>query len=233
MTRTMNSQALVLLDRILGLSGSSSGEQYTTLDDGNVQQVIEISDIARRSLTPANTTGLFIATLQNRHEAATGLNRNPVDPYNLADTVTMAYRTNTWPVPVPRGFDIWLIDASVYTEGNATRLDWAELDLFTPTTHTAWAVRRDDMGTQEQIANDTAHLGIARWDTALPDSMTGVASVQRWATVNDEIRVSINRRLRRGTQINFKTFTNALYIDVNVDLTLGLFPEGLGQDVAT
>ena len=63
----MNSQALVLLDRMLGLSGSSSGEQYTTLDDGNVQQVVEISDIARRSLTPASSVGLFGMIMISSH----------------------------------------------------------------------------------------------------------------------------------------------------------------------
>lgn len=229
----MNSQALVLLDRILGLSGSASGEQYTTLDDGNVQQVIEISDIARRSLTPAATTGLFTARIKNTHEASTNLNTNPVDPYDLADTVTLSYRTNTWPTPVPRGFDVWLIAASVITEGTASRLDWAELDLHTPSTSQAFGVQRADLGTQVQLGNDVAHLGIARWDTVLPDTIITGVTVQRWATTNDEINVSINRRIRRGTEINFKTKVNALYIDVTVDLTLGLFPEGLGQDIVT
>ena len=233
MTRTMNSQALVLLDQMLGLSGPG-GEQYTTLDDGNVQQVIEISEIARRSLTPAGTAGIYSAICKNRAEGAAGLNDNVVDPYDLADSFTVDQDTNAWPTPVPRGFDVWLIDASVWTETNPSRVDWMELDLTVPSNHQAFFVTRDSMGTPDQGTNDLTHQGLVRWDTALDDdTVTGAATVIRWATENGTINASINKRIRRGTTINFKSHTNAQYVDCYVGLTLGLFPEGLGQDVVT
>ena len=90
------------------------------------------------------------------------------------------------------------------------------------------------MGTPTQGTNDITHQGIVRWDTALDDdTVTGAATVIRWATENGELNASINKRIRRGTTINFKTHTNALYVDCYLGITLGLFPEGLGQDVVT
>jgi len=235
MSRTMNSQALVLLDRMLGLSGPG-GEQYTTLDDGNVQQVLEISEVARRSLTPAGSGGVFTMRSRVQSTSNTGLLRNRIDPYNFTSQITggLTTRVNGYPTPVPRGFDVWLIGASAWSATPVDRLDWIQLDLTMPSSMCALNQTTVDNGTPIQAANDIAFNPLVRWDTVLPnDFVPGVTGVQVWATENGTTYIPLGMRLRRGTFIDTLCEVGAANISGFTTLTIGLFPEGLGQDIAT
>lgn len=228
----MNSQALALMDRILGLSGSSSGEQYTTLDDGNVQQVIEISPIARRSLTESGTTGIFDISFNNLHSGAS-LNSNPINPYNLEENVSLTSRVNIWPVPVPRGLDVWLIGANAMQVGTDTNVSWCQLLLTMPSTFQALYQRRSSMGVPIQITNDLSYHSLTRWDTLAPDDiLTSGSARYSFETENGEMYQHYGLRIRRGTTIDFITNTTGA-AEIDCHMIVGLFPEGLGQDVAT
>jgi hypothetical protein len=232
MSRTMNSQALVLLDRILGLSGPG-GEQYTTLDDGNVQQVLDIAAIARRSLTQAGSAGIYQLTMHATHDAGS-LSNMFLDPYNFGASVTLTSRTNSFPTPVPRGFDVWLIGASFSTDTNGTRLDWGQLSLQSPSSHMALNIAQTNMGGETQETNDLAWTHLARWDTIHTDDMiTGVVGRQLWETTNGRAYVPFNMRLRRGQQLVAMNNSSSGEVQSYLTCTLGLFPEGLGQDIAT
>ena len=234
MSRTMNSQALVLLDRMLGLSGPG-GEQYTTLDDGNVQQVLEISEVARRSLTPAGSSGYYTFNMQSHHSAILLINQLQ-DPYNLSEEITLGVADiNGWPVPVGRGFDIWLIGASIYTDKVADA-DWALLQLNVPSRYMALSSHQSNMAPPSQNANDTARIILGRWDTwEADDSESGVVAIHAGLTENGSTYLPINQRLVRGTTIQLSTLatTYANNVRYYMDYILGIFPEGLGQDIAT
>jgi len=231
MSRTMNSQALVLLDRILGLSGPG-GEQYTTLDDGNVQQVLEISEVARRSLTPAGSSGLFTIIARNTSTVVSALHSQDIDPYNLAAELTLTADTNGWPVPVGRGFDVWLIGASMWS-GYAANIDFGQLNMLMPESATAIYQHQTDNATPVQ-ATDTSTHQLVVWDTPLDeDVMPGATDMRTWATENGTIYVPFNMRLVRGVKLNWITYFNAVTATAYVNLIMGIFPEGLGQDIAT
>jgi len=229
----MNSQALALLDRILGLSGTGSGEQYTTLDDGNVQQVIEISEIARRSLTQAGTSGVFQVVMHATHTGASMTNMF-LDPYNFGNSLTVSQDVNAWPVPVPRGLDVWLIGASFSTDGNGSRLDWGQLSLQSPSSHMALNIGQIDAGGETQSGNDLGWTHLARWDTWDDDDMIyGVVNRELWVTADGRAYVPFNMRLRRGQLLVAINDSSAGEVQTYLSLTLGLFPEGLGQDIAS
>ena len=230
MSRTINSQALVLLDRMLGLSGPG-GEQYTTLDDGNVQQVLEISEVARRSLTPAGSSGFFSVQMRNTIGAA-GIQRATLDPYNLGNTTTVTLNTNAYPVPVPRGFDVWLIGATCWA-GDRTETNFCQLELIVDNSSMAININTEG-GSATQLTNDTIYMPMGRWDT-FPNENTGPSPSSHYAgfTENGTSYLDINVRVPRDSLLGFVSGTSA-NDNVNFcDIILGLFPEGLGQDVAT
>jgi len=237
MSRTMNSQALVLLDRMLGLSGPG-GEQYTTLDDGNVQQVLEIGAIARRSLTFAGSSGLYTVGFRSDADTVANIARNSMNPYNFAAStaaggMTISEDTNGYPVPVPRGFDVWLIRASAFTSTSAGH-NWLQLNVQIPSSSMALRSYAADGGAESQLANDVSNMALARWDTALAgDTLTGSGAAYTWATENGTTSPEFGLRIPRGSRIDFITSAAATGTQAQCTLILGLFPEGLGQDIAT
>ena len=232
MTRTMNSQALALMDRILGLSGSSAGEQYTTLDDGNVQQVIDISAIARRSLTPAGSLGLYSIRLRNFHSSSALKIDNPCDPYNFANELTISYDTNAWPVPVPRGFDVWLIGASAWSD-STSKLAMMQLNLTLPSGSMAINQTSTD-NSLAQVGNDIAVQQLVRWSTVLGYDVGKVVSdMFTWLDAAGNSYQSFNTRLVQGTTLNFISIASSTTVKATCELLVGIFPEGLGQDIAT
>ena len=232
MSRTMNSQALVLLDRMLGLSGPG-GEQYTTLDDGNVQQVLEISDVARRSLTPAGSAGVFTIMFENYEAGSTGVSSNVIDPYNFANELTVNFDTNGYPVPVPLGFDVWVIQASAYTY-DPSDFAWLQLSMVYPAKTTALTSRINAGGAEAQIGNNISYHHLVRWDTQLPgDVVTGADQQYVWATENGSLTQKIGTRVPRGGTLHFITDASVAGNYAFCNVILGLFPEGLGQDIAT
>ena len=232
MTRTMNSEALVLLDRILGLSGPG-GEQYTTLDDGNVQQVIEISDIARRSLTPAGTAGIFNVVIQNNDTSGTLINQT-MDLYDLRNTMTLTASTHAYPVPVPRGFDVWLIQASAWTGWDLTKIDLLQLNLASPSSHNAITANQTLNGAPIQSGPALGRQPLVRWDGGEAiGTITGATDVYPLYTLEGLVSKRLNLRIRRGTELMVASVCSASQVEMNVEIIVGVFPEGLGQDIAT
>lgn len=230
MSRTMNSQALALLDRILGLSGPG-GEQYTTLDDGNVQQTIDIQAIARRSLSVGDGGGIYTYELENVHTAA-GQAGNQVDPYNFGNNLTVSFNTNAWPVPVPRGLDVWLIGTTMATNNDAN-LDWGQVMLILPAINTALVSKTTDGGAESQIARDQTYLNVCRYDVLKAgDFIPGAVNRYAWETTQGQMYVPLGMRLTRGTTIDYVTLASG-GTTAYLTLIMGIFPEGLGQDIAT
>lgn len=216
MTKSIESDALDNVYRVLGLSGGAL-PKGTLLDDGNVSQVLTVNDIVRRSRTPGVTVGFYYGILLNIHAAA-GEVATSIDPYSVG-----AFGQPPYPSPVLPGFDVWCLTASVNRRTGAGTLDGAVLS-YDPT-----GIQRA-FGRNSAAAEVSTHspFPLARW-TALDLETTqsiGVAG-------DGGGMVKIGLRLGRGGSLGFTSDVAAAAANIECNMILGLFPEALGQDIAT
>jgi len=223
MTASIDGQQLALVNRLLDLP-SSSLTGLTTIDDGNVSQVIDIgAAILRRGLTPVASTGLFIAIMENVHSGADS-ETTTVDPYSVGTLAVGGY-----PAAVDAQLtDVWISDVMCIRTSGAGELNSAQLRLNTvggPVNPQGWGV--DDSGAF--IAGTDGPV-LAMWignavstgggsQVNFPEAGTGKASA-----------IQVNRRIRPGESMVFSSASTAA-ADFQLVFTIGLFPAGLGQDI--
>jgi len=213
--KRIDSDALGVLNRALGLTGAGSG--VTELADGVVDQVLTVNEIARRGRTQTDVQGIYTPTFRNEHTDAESIT-NPVNPYNPGN------RVPPYPRPVPAQFDIFLIGASVrIASGTASGLSVATLSLTVGTKSQGWG-REDDGG----LALVAQPMRLAFWDATASDGTAfGILNGDRgtWQ--------KIALRLPRGGGGSILTFRSVSSVTVSIDcqLILGVFPASLGQDV--
>ena len=216
MTKPIESDALDRLYRILGLSGGT-GVAGTLLDDGNVSLVLNINEIIRRSRTPAATTGWFVGILNTIHAGA-GRIATSINPYTTANNV------EPYSSPVPRGFDVWVMGASLIRLSGAGDLDGAMLQLDPTPSQQGWG--QDNTGA---AVVQTLAIPIARWgplDTSIASELAIAFNPE-----GGECMIKVMTRVPRGATLRLATDATAL-ATFQAQLICGLFPEGLGQDVA-
>jgi len=215
-TRRITSDALVSLNRMLGVAGPSMAP--TDLDDQWVSQVVDVTTIVRRSRTPAGSTGWYYGLLQNAHAGAGALTSS-INAYDV-----LALGRGGYPSPIPRDSDVWLLSASLVSPGAAGGLDGAALNIDMPQTHQGW-------GRSNAPASVTASdpFPVARW-TALD---TSIASVTPHGITGEGGAIAhINQRLVRDTILQFQSDAAAA-ATFRVYMVIGVFTEGLGQDIAS
>jgi len=219
--RPVNSQVLQDIARILQLTGSSSGSQQTEFEDGILQQVIDVAGMVRRGGTLADTQGIFTARIVNDHLGSDTIDAQ-VNPYEGTDLAgALAFIDSTWPSPIPRGFDIWILNAWAIT--NAANLSAGTLGILYDVNAMAW--RTDDttgIAQQHMLAiwNNTMNSG---GDLYLSNAIDG--ALPAFVTQPTRLRRSAEPRVR------FRTVkSDAGAGAATLHLTLGLFPSGLGQD---
>lgn len=219
--RLFDSGALELLNRALGLSGS--GAQNTQLSDELVNQTFDIGGVARRGreLT-AGSTGIYWGVLQTSHATAGPISVT-VDPYSPAAALVV----NGYPTPTPPGWDIYLFgaDLRIVSGNNADFLD-AALMVVPPASQVAFA-SDEGSGMAPPIVNTGVNLAI--WDTALTVAgrpmVTNAVSGESWR--------KFGFRLRRGASLVLaSTAQNTNTVTLQCHMLLGIFPAGLGQDIA-
>jgi len=210
----IDSAALAGMNDAIGIVGP--GSQVTELMDGTVEQVIEVGQVVRRSLTPANTTGIFSGALTTIHAGAGDLLAF-VSPYDVDPANTFA----PWPTPVPRNFDVWLIGASVRRMSGSGTFT-GRLDIGTNTAGFA----EDNTGAPASFAA----LVVAVWD-----SIALLGGLNLGVSPDGHVYQRINLRIPReslGTDfIGFVSTASALST-YTCALQIGLFPSSLGQDAA-
>lgn len=214
MTKLIDSDALGLLDKALGLAGS--GSRVTELTDGVVDQVLDVAPIVRRSRTQAGTQGLYTAILQNVHVAASERLSN-VLPYQPGEAISRA----PYPDPMPAQFDIWILNATL-RRISGTGTITATLIVQYPATQQAWGV--DNLG--------AAVVGAGLQPIAFWDSLRSPGSARIFvnaATGHSNRRIGLRLPRSQGTQVNLRS-TSSDVITVRCDLLLGVFPISLGQD---
>jgi len=112
------SEALGTINRALGISG---GRGQTQFEDETLTQVLDVSSSITRGRAPVGTGGIFYGLLQNTHAAA-GTVSVAIDPYQVA----LAIARNQWDDwasevgGVPRGYDVWVLDAAMMEDGSGT-----------------------------------------------------------------------------------------------------------------
>lgn len=214
MTRPIDSDALVLVNRALGIAGVLPST--TLLDDGNVSQILSLNDIIRRGRTIGVTKGWYYGVLENAHAGA-GADESSIDPYAPGVAAVDPY-----PAVVDANTDVWLIGATIKRSGGAGDIDGAMLFIDPPAVQQAWGV--DESGTP---VTPSAQICVARW-TEIDASLAAGGTTGISGDGSSYVRV--NLRLARPTSIRFATDADAA-ATFRCIMVLGLFPAGLGQDV--
>ena len=223
MTVAIDSSALTVLRRALGIAGTGSGQ--TDLDDGNLSQVIDVAAISRRSL--AFGSGIWQFQMIFVHSNTTG--RNIIfDPYEPRTTAGgTSSNKNGYPTIVPHGFDVWLIAMSL-TTNDATDFSSVTAGIVTAATASGMNITNTN-GVSTSPGGAALEFPLAHWDTT--DVMTNgtIAGL----TIQGDLIARLGYRLRRGERISVDSVSDTGGTVTNsVTLTLGLFPVALGQDVA-
>jgi len=221
-TKRITSDALFLLNRMLGLAGGTPGP--TELDDGNVTQVLDIIDVVRRSRTIAASQGWFFCIMDNVHAAAGALD-SEIDPYTPG--AAFAPNVSAYPARVGRDFDFWLYTASLVRIAGDGALDGALLRMNPTAAQMGWGI--DNSGAA--VAGDDPYP-IGRF-TALDSTL---AARDPYGIAGDgKAYISINQRIARGNLLRFTTDTSGQTVSTTfrLFLTCGLFSEGIGQDIAS
>ena len=217
MTKKLDSDALGDVNRALGLTGA--GSPVTELNDGIVDQVLEVNQLARRGRTAAASSGIFTAIIQNEHAMA-GMLSTQLDPFAVGSTARIA----PYPDPLPLQFDLWLLSAGLRrTAGAGTVI--AALFYQYSAQQQGWGI--NDSGAQ--IIESPPYPMIS-WDTMIAVNTTA----GRTAGVSNVGPGKIGVRLPRppGASLASLRFvsTPTEAATYQCQIVLGVFPIGLGQD---
>jgi len=212
--KRIDSDALGFFTKALGLGGS--GSPQTELNDGIVDQSLDVVPLIRRGRTLAQSDGLFTAIISNIHTDAETITTsiNPFAPGALA--------IPPFPGVIPPLFDLWLLSTTLRRQSGGGTLI-ATLSWQPGARNQAWGV--NDSGTQVVQQDRQA---IAYWD-----SVNG-ANLIFGFQANVQILHKIGMRLARGTAAfpGALTFSSvsSLTSTYNASINFGLFPVTLGQD---
>jgi len=214
---TIKGEQLQLVQRLYRLATAQLAG-VTELDADNISQTLPVvPEILRRSLTLGLSQGVGVARFKNEHAAA-GQLATTINPYTTASV------GNGYPSPVDQTRkDIWLIGATVDRTAGAGTLDGALLE----------AQFSSAQGFFGELDDGTPFVGgadmpLGRWDVIDTTTDRGNA-----LTEQGEPYVPINMRIASGTVISFISDVAGAAADIQCNLIIGLFPQGMGQDIAT
>lgn len=199
----VDSGVLVGLNALLRATG---GEQDVTFDDGNLQQVLDVAPVIRRSGAPFGQErgGVFVIKLANTHGGAGALTAT-LDVYDQLDT-KLGFRAP---------HDVWLLAAHIVTTTNTAYTSKPLLDISV-------APQPNFLPSMDANVNSL----VAIWATAKQT----LASSAVIFFGNDAADMPLRpQRLPRGATLRFHT--NAAGAESNtVFIRIAILPQGLGQD---
>lgn len=210
--KSVNSSALELLRKAYGLAGVGSGE--TELDDGRLDQVVDVNPIARRSMSDAGTSGIYQGLCVMTMPAGASSNSAWLGPYAVGTSNLPPY-TN----PILDRLDVWCIGVGcALTSGTASNFSEAAIGIYTPPDHVGFAINN----TAVPISPAGSKYYLARWDNMEASGIGTQENGQSWQPVG--------KRMRRGELFMFDcSATNAVVVELTVQLAVQ--PVALGQDV--
>lgn len=219
--RQIEGDALVQLNRILGIGGAQNLPP-TMLDDGNLSQVMDVVAVVRRSRTLGPTGGWYHGLFSNAH-AANGALTSELDPY-----IPGAAATAGFPASVARGYDIWLVGAAVNRSAGDAALDGAALGIDPTNPQQAFGINNAGA----QVAG-SGIIPFAFWDALNTSIAAGLLPPAE--TIANLVYQPISVRWPRGgANMRFVSDVSGLTTatTINCSVLLGVFPEGLGQDIS-
>jgi len=217
MPRNIDSDALTLVQRQLGLSGI--GESKTELLSDDLLQTFEVSGAIRRSRADIATGGWWFGLLSNEHSGADAEVSN-INPYSGL----VGFNTSTFPDAIdPQKFDVWVHGAMIRRTAGTGTVD-ATLTFLTQARFMAFG--KDDTGTA--VPQTVAALPIAHWDGVV-DTTNAVYGLN---VASGQTYTRINLRMPAQGLLQFESLSTALS-NWEMYIILGLFPIGLGSDVST
>jgi len=213
--KRIDSGALELANRALGLTGTSP-LAVTEYEDGQLVQQIDVAPIVRRSRTLGITQGLFTFLIRNIH-AAGDTQLTAITPFNLGVTGVRA----PFPSPIPRTFDLWLLNATLRQVSGTGTLS-AVLNVDFPFDNLGFGI--DSAGVAVVASDDVA---LAYWDALATETL-------EFGILNQlGVLAKINMRLPHNpnTRITFSS-TSSAAATFDLNMRMALFPVTLGQDIA-
>lgn len=212
--KTVDSQALEVVNRALGLSGV--GAPLTEFLDGILNQSLDVTALVRRGRTIALSTGIFYGLLRNNHTAA-NTQTSRFEPYIGGTGAVLPY-----PSPLGRGFDFWVL-AAITRQLSGSGTFTGALFIDPNTTLLGWGV--DEAGAAVSAA---ARLPLAYWDSVVTqtDEFGLMENGQPWARIG----LRLPRLNRNDVGLVFSSTSSAAAV-FDCYIILGVFPVGLGQDV--
>jgi len=206
---------LRLVQRLFGLAPASV-VGATDLDTQNVSQVLPLGpEILRRSdnILGLQSGGWFEGVCENVHSGADN------EVCSLTPYTPGAAAGPGFPDPVPPGWDIWLLGASVIRFSGAGGASAALVLNGNPR-----GLGIDDSGAA--VAATPVPI-LAVWDSIIdaPSTLGGFM-----VTEAGDPWVKMNLRLPRGIIIEFHSTSDAA-VSLRTAMIMGIFPEGMGQDV--
>jgi len=201
--------------------GQEANRSATDIDVENVTQVLGINEIVRRSnAAGAESTGLFIGLMENTHGAGATEEESTIDPY----AATAALVSSGYPAVVSGLFDIWILSITGRRAGGTgTNFNDGQVNIDDPATQMGWTVDQAGVVVGGVSVRTIAKFTQLNEDLATSDPLLGV---------NGEIVFVVNERLRRGSTLSWGTSASNAVV-IRAQILLGVFPAGLGQDVAT
>lgn len=219
MTKRVDSDALGPMLKSFGLAGQ--GAEETILQDGVLDQVIDVAPIVRRGRTLASSGGIFRGLLRNIHPS-TGTINSGISPYNA----TVAHVVAPYPGKIPDQFDVWLLGASMIRFSGSGDLTQAMLGLD----NIAQGFGRDDSNNPILGINEV--LPLANWDGLKTATTTyGVEQAREpWKPL--KVRIPrLGAIPSAPVNIVFRTVTpSAGGATFDAVILMGVFPVSLGQD---
>jgi len=209
-----------IISMLQSLIGVSPNPGPVVLDDDSISMVLPVvPEVARRSMAGIET-GWFQGVLENVHSGADSETSN-IDPYNPGAAAVAPY-----PTTIPDEFDLWLLGVSGRRSSGAGDLTGAVFTMNPGVTSQGWGI--DDVGAPVVVA---PAMRIAFFD-GLEETVTAVGNSPFLLAATGQLYIPIGIRLPRGGLIAMATEAAAA-AEFQGMFLLGLFPAGLGQDVAT
>jgi len=216
--RKVDSDALGTVNRVLNIAGAVVGGGQTELEDDRLIQTLDLTPFVRRGRTVGNLTGWYQGILVNVHSAADG-EVSSIDPYSPGASANAPY-----PGAVPRGWDVWLLGVSGIRSAGAGGLTSAWASINPILSQVGWS--QDDAGAP--VGAISPRFQLARF-TGL-DTTQSASGQDAMTTAQGETFVKTTIRIPRGMNIEFFS-ESAAAATFQMLYVMGLFPEGLGQDV--
>jgi hypothetical protein len=206
----LDSGALQDLNSILGATG---GDAATVIDSGLLQLALNANAIVRRGRTPSGSAGIFTARLANAHSGAGSLT-NDTNPYSPTAPGAGFPATD-----VAKRYDVWILASRLSRTAGASALVSATLQIRYPATRVAF-------GSSSATLIDIRHWLVSAYP------MVTLSGDDLFRSLEGAGAIALHHPIRIGEGGLIRYISDAAgAATFSLDLLLGVFPKGLGQDI--